>query len=368
MFQTLADYDSHVVDLTHMRILLVDDEEASLVLLKGILERAGYTDVTTCDRPERAVEFFMQLRPDLVVLDQHMPHRDGLQVLNDLRPILPDAFPILMLTGDQRPQLREAALAGGAKDFLNKPVNPVEARLRIRNLLESRHFQVELTRQNERLEEAVRRRTQELEHSQLEMLVRLARAAEFRDDDSGEHTWRVAETAGAIARRLGLAPARVEMLMRAARLHDVGKITVPDAVLLKPGNLTEAEFALVRGHARAGAELLSGSRSPVIRMAESIALSHHERWDGRGYPDGLSGEQIPIESRIVAVADTFDAITRDRVHSPAMTMAQAIVEIETNAGQQFDPEVVKAFLLAIEAGEIVAPVTVRSVTTADPAN
>lgn len=359
MFQTLADYDSHVVDLTHMRILLVDDEEASLVLLKGILERAGYPHVTTCDRPDRAVEFFMQVRPDLVVLDQHMPQRDGLQVLGDLRPILPDAFPILMLTGDMRPELREAALAGGAKDFLNKPVNPVETRLRIRNLLESRYFQVELTRQNERLEEAVRRRTQDLEHSQLEMLVRLAKAAEFRDDDSGEHTWRVAETSGAIARRLGLAPARVEMLMRAARLHDVGKITVPDAVLLKPGALTEEEFALVRGHARAGAELLSGSRSPVIRMAESIALSHHERWDGRGYPNGLSGADIPLESRIVAVADTFDAITRDRVHSQAMSMAQAIEEIEINSGRQFDPEVVQAFLLAIEAGEVVAPLTAR---------
>lgn len=342
-----------------MRILLVDDEEASLVLLKGILDRAGFSSVTTCDRPERVVEYFMQERPDLVVLDQHMPQRDGLQVLNDLRPLLPDAFPILMLTGDMRPELREAALAGGAKDFLNKPVNPVETRLRIRNLLESRHYQVELTKQNERLEEAVRRRTQDLEHSQLEMLVRLAKAAEFRDDDTGEHTWRVADTSGAIARRLGIAPARVEMLMRAARLHDVGKITVPDAVLLKPGKLTEEEFALVRGHARAGADLLSGSRSPVIRMAESIALGHHERWDGRGYPDGLSGDQIPLESRIVSVADTFDAITRDRVHTPAMSMTHAIEEVESNAGRQFDPAVVRAFLLAVEAGEIVAPLTVR---------
>lgn len=345
-----------------MRILLVDDEEASLVLLKGILERAGYSNVTTCDRPDRAVEHFIQDRPDLVVLDQHMPQRDGLQVLNDLRPLLPDAFPILMLTGDMRPELREAALAGGAKDFLNKPANPVETRLRIRNLLESRYYQVELTRQNERLEEAVRRRTQDLEHSQLEMLVRLAKAAEFRDDDTGEHTWRVAQTAGAIARRIGLAPARVEMLMRAARLHDVGKITVPDAVLLKPGKLSDEEFDLVRGHARAGAELLSGSRSPVIRMAESIALSHHERWDGQGYPDGLSGEDIPLESRIVAVADTFDAITRDRIHISAMTMASAVEEIESNAGRQFDPTVVRAFLLAIEAGEIVAPLTVSQPT------
>jgi putative two-component system response regulator len=338
-----------------MRILLVDDEEASLVLVRGILERAGYHDVITCDQPQRAVEYYLQERPDLVVLDQHMPQRDGLQVLGDLRPLLPDAFPILMVTGDMRPELRDAALAGGAKDFLNKPVNPSETRLRIRNLLESRHYQLELQNQNGRLEEAVRQRTQELEHSQLEMLVRLARAAEYRDDDTGEHTWRIAQTSGAIARRMGLPSARVDMIMRAARLHDVGKITVPDHVLLKPSGLTEEEFEVIRGHARAGAELLSGSRSPTIRMAESIALTHHERWDGAGYPQGLAGDRIPLESRIVALADTFDAITHDRVHRRAMSMPEAVEEIVVNSGRQFDPEAVKAFLIALEAGEIVPP-------------
>ena len=338
-----------------MRILLVDDEEASLVLVRGILERAGYHDVITCDQPHRAVEFYLQERPDLVVLDQHMPQRDGLQVLGDLRPLLPDAFPILMVTGDMRPELRDAALAGGAKDFLNKPVNPSETRLRIRNLLESRHYQLELQNQNGRLEEAVRQRTQELEHSQLEMLVRLARAAEYRDDDTGEHTWRVAQTSGAIARRMGLPSTRVEMIMRAARLHDVGKITVPDHVLLKPSGLTDEEFEVIRGHAKAGAELLSGSRSPTIRMAESIALTHHERWDGTGYPQGLAGDRIPLESRIVAVADTFDAITHDRVHRSAMSMPEAVEEIVASSGRQLDPDAVKAFLIALEAGEIVAP-------------
>ena len=339
-----------------MRILLVDDEEASLVLVRGILERAGYQNVVTCDEPLKAVDYFIQERPDLVVLDQHMPKRDGLQVLGDLRPLLPDAFPILMVTGDMRPELRDAALAGGAKDFLNKPVNPGETRLRIRNLLESRHYQVELQNQNERLEEAVKQRTQELEHSQLEMLVRLARAAEYRDDDSGEHTWRIAQLSGAVARRMGLPPNMVEMIMRAARLHDVGKITVPDHILLKPGNLTEEEFKIVRGHARAGAELLSGSRSPTIRMAESIALTHHERWDGTGYPQGLQAERIPLESRIVALADAFDAMTHVRAHKGARTLQEAVDEVVAHSGTQFDPAVVKAFLIALEAGEIAAPV------------
>jgi len=339
-----------------MRILLVDDEEASLVLVRGILERAGYQNVITCDEPLKAVDFFIHERPDLVVLDQHMPKRDGLQVLGDLRPLLPDAFPILMVTGDMRPELRDAALASGAKDFLNKPVNPGETRLRIRNLLESRHYQVQLQNQNERLEEAVRQRTQELEHSQLEMLVRLARAAEYRDDDSGEHTWRIAQLSGAVARRMGLPPQRVDMIMRAARLHDVGKITVPDHILLKPGDLSEEEFAVIRGHATAGAELLSGSRSPTIRMAESIALTHHERWDGSGYPQGLRAQHIPLESRIVALADAFDAMTHVRAHRGARSMQDAVNEVVAHAGTQFDPEVVKAFLIALEAGEIAAPV------------
>ena len=342
-----------------MRILLVDDEEAPLVLFKGMLERAGYRNVITCDEPAKVVERFTEFHPDLVVLDQHMPHRDGLQVLNDLRPLLPDAFPILMVTGDLRPELRDAALAGGAKDFINKPVNPTEARLRIKNLLESRHYQLELQRHNERLEAAVRQRTLDLEHSQLEMLVRLARATEFRDDDSGEHTWRVAQTSGVIARRMGMPESRVEMLMRAARLHDVGKITVPDGILLKGGMLTAEEYAVVKGHARAGAELLSGSRSPTIRMAESIALTHHERWDGKGYPDGLSGDAIPLEARILAVADAFDAITRDRTHRKAMSFSDSVNEVVKGGGTQFDPNVVVAFELAVEQGEIVAPSTVR---------
>lgn len=355
VLQDVLDYHAPPVDLSHMRILLVDDEEASLVLVQGILERAGYDNVVACDQPLRAVEFFMKERPDLVVLDHHMPQRDGLQVLGDLRPLLPDAFPILMVTGDMRPELRDAALASGAKDFLNKPVNPSETRLRIRNLLESRHYQLELQSQNERLEEAVRQRTRALEQSQLEMLVRLARAAEYRDDDTGEHTWRVAHTSGAIARRLGLPAGRVEQIMRAARLHDVGKITVPDHILLKPGRLTDEEFRVIRGHAKAGAELLSGSRSPTIRMAEAIALTHHERWDGTGYPQGLAAERIPLEARIVAVADAFDAITRDRVHRLAMPLDDAIAEIAANAGRQFDPTVVKAFQAAVAAGEVVVP-------------
>lgn len=338
-----------------MRILLVDDEQASLVMMKSMLVQAGYRNVHTCDEPLMAAAEFEQLRPDLLVLDFHMPRRDGLGVLEDLAPVLPEAFPVLMVTGDDRQELRETALASGAKDFLTKPVNPSEARLRIRNLLESRKLQLELQRHNERLESAVKRRTQELEHSQLEMLVRLARAAEYRDDDTGQHTWRVAHLSGVIAQEMGMPRDRVEMLLRAARLHDVGKITIPDGILMKPGKLTPEEFAVVKGHAKTGAELLSGSRSPLIRLAEQIALTHHERWDGAGYPNGLSGENIPLEARILAVADAFDALMHDSSHRKAVTQDEAAQEILRHTGTQFDPAVVAAFQQVYVKGLLVVP-------------
>jgi len=341
--------------LAAMRIMLVDDEQAALVMMKSMLTQAGYQAVFTCDEPLMAAAEFEQLKPDLLVLDFHMPRRDGLGVLADLAPHLPEAFPVLMVTGDERPGLRETALASGAKDFLTKPVSPAEARLRIRNLLESRKLQLELQRHNERLEAAVRRRTQELEHSQLEMLVRLARAAEYRDDDTGQHTWRVAHVSGVIAQEMGVPRDQVEMLLRAARLHDVGKITIPDGILMKPGKLSAEEFAVVKRHAEAGAELLSGSRSPLIRLAEKIALTHHERWDGAGYPKGLAGENIPLESRILAVADTFDALTHDSSHRKAVSGQEAAEEIGRNAGTQFDPAVVAAFQRVFVHGLLVIP-------------
>lgn len=333
-----------------MRILLVDDEESALVLVRGLLTRAGYSDVRTCESPFDAAARFVEEQPDLLVIDQHMPGKDGLSVLADLGTRLPEAFPVLMITGDSRTELRESALASGVKDFLTKPFNPTEVRLRIRNLLETRHYQRELVKHNERLEAAVRRRTQELELSQLEMLVRLARAAEYRDDSTGEHTWRVAHMCGVLARELGMATPEVELLLRAARLHDVGKITIPDGILLKAGRLTDEEFSVVKGHARAGAALLSGSRSPMIRLAETIALTHHEWWDGRGYPQGLAGEAIPIESRVLAVADAFDALVNDHAHRKAKSPSEAAAEVRAGSGTQFDPTVIAAFERAFAAG------------------
>ncbi len=342
-------------DLEQMKILIVDDEEANLVVLEGVLSRAGYQQVTAISDPRQTVQYVLDEQPDLLLLDYRMPHLDGMAVMAALAPHLDDEayFPILMITADDRAELKEQALAGGARDFLTKPFNATEVQLRVRNLLEARRFHLQLRAQNVHLEAKVRERTAQLEHAQVEMLVRLAKASEYRDDETGEHVWRVSRTSALLAEELGLSAPKVQLLLRAARLHDVGKIGIPDGILLKPGKLTAAEYEVVKAHTTVGANLLSGGQSPLIKMAETIALTHHERWDGTGYPQGLAGEAIPIESRILAVADTFDALTHDRIHRRAVPPPQAVAVIHEQRGKQFDPTVVDAFLVLYQRGEII---------------
>ena len=338
-----------------MNLMIVDDEEANVVILKSILGRAGYTQLTVLRDPREAVKRFETCRPDLLLLDLHMPHLDGFGVMAALKPLLAEDeyFPILMLTADVRPETRQEALSSGARDFLNKPFEAEEVRLRIRNLLEARRFHLRLREQNEGLEARVQERTKQLEEAHIEMLVRLAKAAEYRDDETGEHVWRVSRTSWLLALELGLPQEQAEELLRAARLHDVGKIGIPDGILLKTGKLTSQEFEVVKTHAAVGAQLLSGGRSALMKTAELIALTHHERWDGTGYPQGLAGEGIPIESRILAVADTFDAMTHDRAHRKARGLPEAVAEIEAQSGSQFDPRVVAAFGRLYARGELV---------------
>ena len=339
-------------ELTTMRLLVVDDEEANLALLRGMLLRGGYRDVDVLDDPRRVEERFRLNPPDLLLLDYRMPHRTGLEVLEALAPLLPEGFPVVMVTADDRPEVRHAALARGARDFVGKPFQAVEVLLRVRNLLEAWVARRGLLDENEALEARVLARTADLERTQVEMLVRLARAAEFRDDAAGEHVWRVARTCALIADALGEPPDRVEALMRAARLHDVGKIAIPDGILLKPGALTTAEFDVVKGHCQVGYDLLSGSRSPLVQLAAEIALAHHERWDGQGYPRALAGRAIPLAARVLSVADAFDALTHDRAHARAVSPEAAVAEIERGRGSQFDPVVVDAFVGLFEAGEL----------------
>lgn len=330
------------------RILIVDDQQANVRLLESILGQAGYTDLVSTTDAREAERLFEAAPPDLVLLDLHMPHLDGIALLQRLRARMPaDGYlPVLVLTADLTRQARERALGLGASDFLTKPFDPIEVLLRIENFLRTRRLHQALARQNEVLEQRVRERTLELEETQLEILDRLASAAEFRDDATGQHTRRVGALAGRLARGLGLPDPFVRLIERTAPLHDVGKIAVPDPILLKPGPLAPTELAIMQRHTTVGARLLSGGRFPLMRMAEEIAWTHHERWDGRGYPRGLAGEAIPLAGRIVAVADAYDAITSDRPYRPARTRAEARRLLTEGAGGQWDPAVVHVLLRA----------------------
>src|SRR5262249_7002028 len=237
---------------------------------------------------------FAVFRPDILLLDMHMPGLSGFDVMERLRELIgPGTYlPILVLTADISPAIKQRALACGAKDFLTKPFDLTEVVLRIRNLLETRFLHLQLAGQNRELEIKVRERTLDLEAARLEVLQRLSLAAEFRDDDTGQHTQRVGHTSALLAQALGLSDEQVELVRLAAPLHDVGKIGIADAILLKPGKLTSEEFRVMTTHTTMGGEILAGSRSPLLQLAELIALNHHERWDGSGYPHGRHGEDI----------------------------------------------------------------------------
>ena len=311
-----------------------------------MLEGAGFCQIASATDSRVALEILAQNPPDLLLLDLMMPHPNGFALMQELRKIWGDdaRVPILVLTADASRETCHRALSCGANDFLNKPIDRTELLLRVQNLLENRLLFKELRESNRTLEERVQTRTRDLEIAQIEALEKLAQAAEFRDDDTGQHTKRVGELAAQIASRLGLENARVELILRAAPLHDIGKIAIPDAVLLKPGKLSPEEFALMKTHAQIGAQLLSHSNSPLMRCAEIIAHSHHERFDGTGYPGALSGKNIPLEGRIVAIADVFDALTNERPYKKAWPLPKAVEEIQRSAGTHFDPKVVSAFV------------------------
>jgi putative two-component system response regulator len=327
------------------RILIVDDEEANVRLLERVLERGGYANVKALTDSRHVLAVYAQWQPDLVLMDLHMPHLDGFAVMEQLGLSAHEGtfMPLIVLTADVNNEVKQRALGMGAKDFLLKPFDHTEVLLRIRNLLHTRLLHLELADQNRMLEVRVRERTQELDEARTEIIERLALAAEYRDDDTHQHTWRVGQMSALLAKLLGLGDIDVELVRRAAPLHDVGKIGISDLILLKPGRLSDEEFEVMRSHTSIGAKILSGSAYAMLQLAAEIALTHHERWDGAGYPRGLAGGEIPTAGRIVTVADVFDALTHERPYKKAWPVADAMAEIQEQAGKQFDPGVVEVF-------------------------
>jgi putative two-component system response regulator len=338
--------------LKTMPILVVDDQPANVELLEQVLAGAGYVDVHGTEDPLEVEELVERLDPQLLILDLHMPRMDGFDLLEQLRPAerADVVLPVLILTADATSDATQRALALGAQDFVAKPFDFPELLLRVRNLLHTRRLAMELSSQRAGLYDQVIERTRELEDARLESLDRLALAAEYRDDVTGQHTLRIGRMAMLIGERLGMDAEALDHLRRAATLHDVGKIGIPDAILLKPGRLEPVEFEVMQRHATIGAQILGGSRSQLLQLAEEVALTHHEHWDGSGYPRGLAAEAIPPAGRIVAVADVFDALIHERPYKPAWPVQQALREIESSAESHFDPRVVEAFLALDPAG------------------
>jgi putative two-component system response regulator len=361
--------------VSNPRIAIIDDEPINIKVVQKHLTMAGYSRFYTTSDSRQALHLIHSASPDVLLLDIMMPHVSGLEVLEQLRqePRFVD-LPVIILTAacDQKTKLE--ALNLGATEFLGKPVDMVELAARLRNVLTLKAHQDRLKAYAWDLELEVAVRSMELAEAHEEVLACLARVGEYRDNETGNHVRRVGKYAEIIAERMGLDEEFVRRIGKAAPLHDIGKVGIPDAILLKPGKLDESEFEQMKQHAQRGREVFEHARgttaeaarshtaigtrifreghSAVLKMASSIAASHHERWDGRGYPAGLAGNDIPLEGRIVAVADVFDALTSKRPYKEPFPPREALATIQQGAGTQFDPAVVRAFLDA--KSEIIA--------------
>lgn len=334
-------------------ILIVDDEAANVILVSEILRKHGFDNVKGITNANLVVNEVIETKPDVILLDVHMPGVDGLTILRQIRICTAEqAFlPIIVLTADNTAQLRLDALGAGATDFITKPFDAAEVALRVRNCIEQRSLHLQLRSHNAILEARVRERTAELQHSyneinqtNNEVLQMLHLISEYRDDETHGHTLRVGNAAALLAAEAAMDKQFVDTIRQAAPLHDIGKVGIADIILLKPGPLTNEEFTVIKDHPSMGASVLAQGSSEVLKMAHTIALTHHERWNGTGYPVGMESEQIPIEGRMAAVADVFDALTHARPYKEAWSVDRAAAEMLKGRGSHFDPALVDLFL------------------------
>jgi putative two-component system response regulator len=348
-------------------VMIIDDESINIEIVKAYLEEEGFENLIATTEASKAMDMLREQKPDIVLLDIKMPEISGLELLRMMRRDREMMMiPAIVLTAANDPQVKLQALRLGASDFLAKPVDPSELTLRLENVLAVKAYQDHLADYSEKLEQQVRVRTEELVHSRQEAIHCLARAGEFRDDDTGRHVTRVGRYAAMIASELGFPQAAVDLIEQAAQLHDVGKIGIPDAILHKPGKLDPQEFEIIQEHCNigrriinplsheesirlkthtsVGLQIMGSTNSPVLRLAAVIAATHHEKWDGTGYPKGLAGNAIPIEGRIVAVADVFDALSSARPYKEAFPIERCLKILIDSRGKHFDPRVPDAFL------------------------
>lgn len=345
-------------ELKQARLLIVAADEAIVAELRGILEPVGYVNVHASGEPSQVVAVYDRVQPDLVVL--HVGEAGGFEALEQLDRRIPqdDYVPVLALAPGADSAVRLRSLAKGAKDFIATPIEATEVLTRVGNLLENRFLQLQVLGDGARridylVDDVARARTRSLENIQVELLERFAKTAEYRDFPEAGHRERVAQVAKMLAADIGFPADRAELIGRASLLHDVGKIGVPESIWQKPARLTPEEFEQVKSHTKVGAEILSQGRSPLLWLAEEIAHTHHEHWDGNGYL-GLEGEAIPVAGRIVSLADAYDALTNDRPYRRARPEKEAVGEITRESGHHFDPKVVDAFLHVRETSQFAA--------------
>lgn len=333
-------------------ILLVDDNSTNVTLLEKLLANHGFRNVDSTTDPFNVLPILQSHEIDLLILDLSMPGMSGFDVMHAIHAAkLPYWVPIIVLTAHDDKEARLRALSLGARDFILKPFNNMETLNRIRNTIELKLMHANLATQNKDLDSKVRERTRELEEAQIEILRALSRAAECKDNETGNHTIRMARYAQIIALEYGMSECEALDLFYASPMHDVGKIGIGDNILLKPGKLTEDEFNVMKQHTTLGFSILTGkangTKSKLVCLAASIALNHHEKWNGTGYPNGIAGNRIPLPARIVAIADVFDALTVKRPYKPAWPNEQAIEYIKEQSGKHFDPDLVTAFMRAL---------------------
>lgn len=325
------------------KILIVNLENKNTKPLERMFSEAGFSNIILAIHFSQALNLYGQVYPEIVILDLVGENSEGFRLMEELRKIEPSSYlPILVTTSLER-EFRLKALKSGARDLLRKPFNEIELIRRAENIIEARLLHNEMRLRNDLLNKSIEERTKQLQDCRLEVIYRLGQASEFRDNETGMHIIRMSRLSAHLAKAMGMSDRECELILNASPMHDVGKIGIPDNILLKPGKLTPKEWDIMRTHPDIGAEILSGSKSELLKLAESIALTHQERWNGSGYPKGLKGEEIPIEGRLVALCDVFDALTSERPYKRAFSVEESMAIIEKNRGIDFDPKLVDIF-------------------------